>query len=277
MHKDILLGKETVYKASYDASLIFPISRVDNRKKLSMPEKKVNNDLPFFGYDVWTGYEVSWLNEKGKPEVAIVEFIIPCESENIVESKSFKLYLNSFNQTKLKGLDEAQARMQEDLSKGFGGDIQVRFYDVMAYPLNQKGVGENIDGLDIEVTEYSPNAALLNTLPEHISETLNSHLLKSNCPVTNQPDWATLVVEYSGSKIDREALLKYVISFRGHDDFHEHCVEQIFCDLLAAGEFDSLTVSARYTRRGGLDINPTRSLAAIKNTDESLIGRLARQ
>jgi len=277
MHKDILLGKETVYKASYDASLIFPISRVDNRKKLSMPEKKVNNDLPFFGYDVWTGYEVSWLNEKGKPEVAIVEFIVPCESENIVESKSFKLYLNSFNQTKLKGLDEAQARMQEDLSKGFGGDIQVRFYDVMAYPLNQKGVGENIDGLDIEVTEYTPNAALIKTLPERISEALNSHLLKSNCPVTNQPDWATLVVEYSGSKIDREALLKYVISFRGHDDFHEHCVEQIFCDLLAAGEFDSLTVSARYTRRGGLDINPTRSLAAIKNTDESLIGRLARQ
>jgi 7-cyano-7-deazaguanine reductase len=275
MHKDILLGKDTVYKATYDTSLIFPISRSENRKKLSMPVKKVNGGLPFYGCDIWTGYEVSWLNEKGKPEVAIAEFIIPCESENIVESKSFKLYLNSFNQTKLKGRKEAQLRMQEDLSKGFGADIQVILYDVMDYPLNQAGLGDNIDGLDIEVLEYSPNAALLKTLPEQVTETLNSHLLKSNCPVTNQPDWATLVIEYSGSKIDHEALLKYVISFRGHDDFHEHCVEQIFCDLLSVGEFDKLVVSARYTRRGGLDINPTRSLQA--GFDEALIGRLARQ
>lgn len=277
MHKDILLGKDTVYKATYDASLIFPISRSENRKKLNMPEQKVNGELPFYGCDVWTGYEVSWLNEKGKPEVAIVEFIIPCDSENIVESKSFKLYLNSFNQTKLKGRVEAQARMQEDLSKGFGGEITVKFYDVMGYPLNHAGVGENIDALDIEVLEYSPNAALLKTRPEKVTQTLNSHLLKSNCPVTNQPDWATLVVEYTGSKIDQEALLKYVISFRGHDDFHEHCVEQIFCDLLSAGEFDSLVVSARYTRRGGLDINPTRSLKALNDIGETLIGRLARQ
>ena len=275
MHKDILLGKETVYKASYDASLIFPISRSENRKKLSMPVKKVNADLPFYGCDIWTGYEVSWLNEKGKPEVAIAEFIIPCESENIVESKSFKLYLNSFNQTKVKGREEAQLRMQEDLSTGFGADIQVILYGVMDYPLNQAGLGDNIDGLDIEVLEYSPNAALLKTLPEEAAETLNSHLLKSNCPVTNQPDWATLVIEYSGSKIDHEALLKYVISFRGHDDFHEHCVEQIFCDLLSVGEFEKLVVSARYTRRGGLDINPTRSLQA--GFDKTLIGRLARQ
>lgn len=277
MHKDILLGKETVYKATYDASLIFPISRSENRKKLNMPEEGVNSGLPFYGYDVWTGYEVSWLNEKGKPEVAIVEFIVPCESGNIVESKSFKLYLNSFNQTKLKGKTEAQARMQTDLSEGFGGEISVKFYHVMEYPLNQVGVGENIDGLDIEVLEYSPNAALLKTLPEKTTETLNSHLLKSNCPVTNQPDWATLVVEYSGSKIDHEALLKYVISFRGHDDFHEHCVEQIFCDLMNAGEFDSLVVSARYTRRGGLDINPTRSLQYLDVVEKTLIGRLARQ
>lgn len=275
MHKDILLGKDTVYKATYDASLIFPISRSENREKLSMPVKKVNGGLPFYGCDTWTGYEVSWLNEKGKPEVAIAEFIIPCESENIVESKSFKLYLNSFNQTKLRGLEEAQLRMQEDLSKGFGADIQVILCGVMDYPLNQAGLGDNIDGLDIEVLEYSPNATLLKTLPEQVTETLNSHLLKSNCPVTNQPDWATLVIEYSGSKIDHEALLKYVISFRGHDDFHEHCVEQIFCDLLSVGEFEKLVVSARYTRRGGLDINPTRSLQV--GFDKSLIGRLARQ
>jgi 7-cyano-7-deazaguanine reductase len=275
MHKDILLGKETEYKSEYDASLIFPISRVQNREKLDMPNEKANGVLPFFGFDVWTGYEISWLNMKGKPQVFIAEFIIPVESKNIVESKSFKLYLNSFNQTKFESNDEALSLMVKDLSDGFGAEIKINFFNVLDFPIKQNKLGENIDHLDIEVTDYQPDARLISVDKVVVEETLNSHLLKSNCPVTNQPDWATIIIQYKGTKIKQEQLLKYIISYRGHDDFHEHCVEQIFCDLCNAGEFESLTVTARYTRRGGLDINPTRSLTKVNS--EALYGRLARQ
>ncbi len=275
MKDDLLLGKETHYKFEYDKSLIFPIGRDENRKKLNLPKKMVDHNLPFYGVDVWTGYEVSWLNEKGKPVVAIARFTIPVFSTNIVESKSFKLYLNSFNQTPFSNTAEVQQRLQRDLSEGFGADIQVELFAVLMFPLNQQNLGTNIDELDINANEYTPNGSLLSVSDNIVKETLHSHLLKSNCPVTSQPDWATLVVEYEGSEINQGALLKYVISYRGHDDFHEHCVEQIFCDLCAAGDFTQLTVSARYTRRGGLDINPTRSLGPIKTSN--LIGRLARQ
>jgi 7-cyano-7-deazaguanine reductase len=275
MHEDTLLGKKTDYISEYDPSLIFPISRAQNREKLSMPDSRVNNDLPFFGIDIWTGYEISWLNQKGKPQVFIAEFLIPAESKNIVESKSFKLYLNSFNQTKYSCKEVAHAAMVKDLSAGFGADIKIQLFEVMDYPLNQAHVGENIDHLDVEITDYKPNASLLAVTDTVVEETFSSHLLKSNCPVTNQPDWATLVIDYKGTQVDRAALLQYIISYRDHDDFHEHCAEQIFCDLCNVGKFESLTVSARYTRRGGLDINPTRSLQPINQ--KTLIGRLARQ
>ncbi len=275
MKDELLLGKETDYKFEYDKSLIFPIGRDENRKKLNLPKAIIDHNLPFYGVDIWTGYELSWLNVKGKPVVAIARFTIPAFSKNIVESKSFKLYLNSFNQTKFSNNSDVQKRLQDDLSEGFGADIHVELFSVAQFPLNQENLGTNIDELDIEVTEYKPNGALLSVGENIVKETLHSHLLKSNCPVTGQPDWATLVVEYEGLKIDQEALLKYLISYRAHDDFHEHCVEQIFCDLCAAGNFTQLTVSARYTRRGGLDINPTRSLTPVK--DSNLIGRLARQ
>ena len=274
--KELLLGKHTEYVFEYDKSLIFPISRAQNREKLTMPESRVNNDLPFFGYDVWTGYEVSWLNLKGKPQVAIVEFIIPAHSSHIVESKSFKLYLNSFNQTRLADRSELESRLLQDLSEGFGAPIEVRIYDVMNFPISQQSLGLGIDDLDIEVSNYSPNSDLLTCDgAENVEETLHSHLLKSNCPVTGQPDWATVVIRYEGSKIHHESLLQYIISYRNHDDFHEHCVEQIFCDLLSKGQFKQLSVTARYTRRGGLDINPTRSLTSVDSVDG--LGRLARQ
>ena len=274
--KELLLGKHTEYVFEYDKSLIFPIERAQNRAKLSMPEMKVNNDLPFFGIDVWTGYEVSWLNLKGKPQVAIVEFIIPAHSSHIVESKSFKLYLNSFNQTRLADRSELESRLVQDLSEGFGAPIEVRVFDVMNFPISGQNLGLGIDDLDIEVNNYSPNANLLVCeANEKTRETLHSHLLKSNCPVTGQPDWATVMISYEGSKINHESLLQYIISYRNHDDFHEHCVEQIFCDLLSKGQFKQLSVTARYTRRGGLDINPTRSLTPINPVDG--LGRLARQ
>jgi 7-cyano-7-deazaguanine reductase len=274
--KELLLGKHTEYVFEYDKSLIFPISRSQNRAKLSMPLTRVNGDLPFYGFDVWTGYEVSWLNLKGKPQVAIVEFTIPAQSSHIVESKSFKLYLNSFNQTRLSSQAELEQRLQQDLSEGFGATIQVRIFDVMNFPISGQDLGHCIDELDIEVSDYSPNPLLL-SLNEHqeVQETLHSHLLKSNCPVTGQPDWATVIIYYDGPQINREALLQYIISYRNHDDFHEHCVEQIFCDVLSKGDFKQLTVTARYTRRGGLDINPTRSLAPLDSANG--LGRLARQ
>lgn len=275
MHKDILLGKETEYKSEYDASLIFPISREQNREKLNQPEIKVNGSLPFFGLDIWTGFEISWLNPKGKPQVAIAEFRIPAESSHIVESKSFKLYLNSFNNSKFENGSEVAKLMEKDLSAGFGGPIEVEFYPVEDYPLFLGDLGENIDDLDVDADEYNPNSSLLALDEGNVTETLSSHLLKSNCPVTNQPDWATVIISYKGQKLNREALLKYIISYREHDDFHEHCAEQIFCDLQRLGGFEELTVSARYTRRGGLDINPTRSLHPIE--PNKLIGRLARQ
>jgi 7-cyano-7-deazaguanine reductase len=275
MHEDTLLGKQAEYKSEYDPSLIFPISRAQNREKLIMPENKVNNELPFFGIDIWTGFEISWLNQKCKPQVFIAEFLIPAESKNIVESKSFKLYLNSFNQTKFDTKEQAHSAMVKDLSKGFAADINIKLFDVMDYPLNQANLGDNIDHLDVDISDYKPNASLLTVSDKVVEETLNSHLLKSNCPVTNQPDWGTVVIDYKGTEVDRAALLKYIISYRDHDDFHEHCAEQIFCDLCNAGQFESLTVSARYTRRGGLDINPTRSLKPI--TNKALIGRLSRQ
>lgn len=274
--QDLLLGKETHYVFQYDASLIFPIPRKQNRAKLSLPEKNVNGNLPFFGFDVWTGYEVSWLNQKGKPMVVIAEFIIPVTASHIVESKSFKLYLNSFNQTKFNNANEVQSLLIRDLSLGFGADILVNFYPVNDFPISNAQIGSNIDELDIDVEQYEPDTSLLAVDKyNQTQECLNSHLLKSNCPVTGQPDWATVVIQYKGSQIHHESLLKYLISFRGHDDFHEHCVEQIFCDLYAAGEFTELSVSARYTRRGGLDINPTRSLTPI--AVQNLVGRTARQ
>jgi 7-cyano-7-deazaguanine reductase len=272
----LLLGKHTEYVFEYDKSLIFPISRAQNRAKLTMPDSKVNNDLPFYGFDVWTGYEVSWLNLKGKPQVAIVEFVIPAQSSHIVESKSFKLYLNSFNQTRLADPSELESRLVQDLSEGFGAPIEVRIFDVMSFPISQQSLGFGIDDLDIEVSNYSPNPGLLACeANQSAQETLHSHLLKSNCPVTGQPDWATVIISYEGSKINHESLLQYIISYRNHDDFHEHCVEQIFCDLLSKGQFKQLSVTARYTRRGGLDINPTRSLTPINPADG--LGRLARQ
>ena len=276
MHDDILLGKETQYVFHYDKSLIFPIARSGNRERLTMPNQRVSDDLPFYGQDVWTAFELSWLNMKGKPQVAIAEFIIPANSKSIVESKSFKLYLNSFNQTKLNGIEDLQNTLTQDLSEGFGAEITVKLFAVNDYPLGSSNIGKNIDDLDIEVIDYEPNAQLLAVEGDsRAEETINSHLLKSNCPVTGQPDWATVVVSYKGSKINHAAFLKYIISYRNHDDFHEHCVEQIFCDLQNIGEFEALTVTARYTRRGGLDINPTRSLKAVN--PNACIQRLARQ
>jgi len=251
------LGKTIAYIDQYDASLLFPIARQDKRDELGLTK-----DLPFHGVDIWNAYELSWLNEKGKPLVALAEFFIPASSEYLIESKSFKLYLNSFNQTKFSSVQQVQKLLENDLSGAVGESVKVT-----VVLLHQAGTSANIqtiqaqciDELDVEIKEYTTNADLLAVEDIEVQETLCSHLLKSNCLVTGQPDWGSVFIEYSGKKISHEGLLKYLISFRQHNEFHEQCVERIFVDLMQKCGCQKLTVYARYIRRGGLDINPFRS------------------
>lgn len=254
------LGQETTYASDYDPGLLFPIARAQTRATLGLKE---GEPLPFFGVDMWTGYEVSWLDEKGKPEVALARFRIPCDSPNLVESKSFKLYLNSYNQTAMPGSDAVREQLAADLSKATGGTVQVELERIQSavQPVHV-AQGENIDHLPVAIEHYHPAPQCLFVEEAVVEETLNSHLLKSNCPVTGQPDWATVEVSYRGPRIEREGLLRYIVSFREHQDFHEHCVERMFLDLRQRCQPERLSVYARYTRRGGLDINPYRSSEA---------------
>ena len=266
------LGQKTAYVSSYDPSLLFPIPRREARSALGL-----GANLPFYGFDIWTGYELSWLNLKGKPEVAVAEFLIPCDSPCIIESKSFKLYLNSFNQHKFASMDEVKDLIIKDLSACAGATIELRLNSVLDAVLQVEPVVEAtcVDDLDINIDAYHPDPGLLSAdTTTQVTEDLCSHLLKSNCPVTGQPDWASLFINYTGPKISHEALLRYVISFREHQDFHEHCVERIFLDLQARCKPETLSVYARYTRRGGLDINPFRS--TLKEA-RPRVGRLLRQ
>jgi 7-cyano-7-deazaguanine reductase len=252
------LGKPTTYQSEYDPSLLFPIARQSKRDELG-----ISGTLPFFGIDIWNAYEVSWLNLRGKPQVAIATITVPADSPNIVESKSLKLYLNSFNQTRLAGPEALLELLRADLSAGFGASIQVKLTMPDAFSTLQMGELEGLllDRLDIEIDEYAPNPSLLHANHEEamVEETFVSHLLKSNCLVTGQPDWGTVQIHYAGAQIDQEGLLKYLIGFRSHNEFHEQCVERIFMDILRQCRPQKLAVYARYTRRGGLDINPWRS------------------
>lgn len=253
------LGKTSAYIDHYDASLLFPIERQGKRDEIGIDSQP----LPFRGVDVWNAYELSWLNNRGKPLVAMGEIFIPAESPRLIESKSFKLYLNSFNQTRFDNVRAVAGVMERDLSSAAGAPVRVTLV-----PLNQMGhsadittlPGDCLDELDIEVEHYQTRAALLQAdTTRHAEEVLHSHLLKSNCLVTGQPDWGSVVIDYRGPRIDREALLKYLISFRQHNEFHEQCVERIFQDLSRQCGCQRLSVYARYVRRGGLDINPYRS------------------
>ncbi|CAB3703514.1 MULTISPECIES: NADPH-dependent 7-cyano-7-deazaguanine reductase QueF [Achromobacter] len=252
------LGQSVAYASQYDPSLLFPIARSHNRAALNLTA----GNLPFTGVDLWNAYELSWLDAKGKPRVAMATFSVPADSPNIIESKSFKLYLNSFNQTRLVNSAALRGRLERDLSAAAGAPVGLDFFLPQRFSELQMGEldGIYIDKLDIEIDTYEPAPELLRTRAgDVVEETLASRLLKSNCPVTGQPDWATVQIRYRGKPIDRESLLRYVVSFRQHAEFHEHCVERIFSDIMQACGPEQLTVYARYTRRGGLDINPWRS------------------
>ena len=271
--KSLKLGQKTEYASQYDHTLLQPVPRALNRDGLGITQNQ-----PFtIGADIWTAYEISWINEKGLPQVAIADIYLDYQSQNLIESKSFKLYLNSFNQSKFADFNSVQQTMQRDLSECAQGDVKVRLNSVAVY--NSQKIdhlqGDCIDEQNIEITSYEFNADWLKDCvsDEIVEEKLVSHLLKSNCLITNQPDWGTLHIHYVGKKIDHEKLLRYVVSFRQHNEFHEQCVERIFCDLMYYAKPEKLTVYARYTRRGGLDINPFRS--NFENLPENL--RLARQ
>ena len=271
--KSLKLGQKTEYASQYDRTLLQPVPRALNRDGLGITQNQ-----PFtIGADIWTAYEISWLNEKGLPQVAIADIYLDYQSQNLIESKSFKLYLNSFNQSKFADFNAVQQTMQRDLSECAQGDVKVRLNPVAVYDSQKIDhlQGDCIDEQDIEITSYEFNADWLKDCVsnEIVEEKLISHLLKSNCLITNQPDWGTLHIHYIGKKIDHEKLLRYVVSFRQHNEFHEQCVERIFCDLMHYAKPEKLTVYARYTRRGGLDINPFRS--NFENLPENL--RLARQ
>jgi 7-cyano-7-deazaguanine reductase len=258
------LGKSSAYVDQYDASLLFPIPRAVKREELGIQGAPI-----FFGADLWTAFELSWLNLKGKPQVAIAHIMVPAETTHIVESKSFKLYLNSFNATRFVDVQAVRDCMREDLDPALwhGGAIQSRCGVKIILPedFDKEPVHEldglNLDRMDIECTQYQPAPEWLTA--EHdeapVSETFVSHLLKSNCLVTGQPDWGSVQISYSGAQIDQAGLLQYIVSFRNHNEFHEQCVERIFMDIWTRCKPLKLSVYARYTRRGGLDINPWRT------------------
>ncbi|ASI67191.1 NADPH-dependent 7-cyano-7-deazaguanine reductase QueF [Diaphorobacter nitroreducens] len=258
------LGKASAYADQYDASLLFPIPRADKRAEIG-----IDGNAPFFGADLWTAFELSWLNLRGKPQVAIAHITVPCETPHIVESKSFKLYLNSFNNTRFASEAEVRACIRADVSEAVWrgaehpGTVGVTLLLPEAFdrePIHELD-GLLLDRLDVECTRYQPAPELLAAHHDEapVTETLVSHLLKSNCLVTGQPDWGSVQITYSGAQIDQAGLLQYLVSFRNHNEFHEQCVERIFMDIWTRCRPIKLAVYARYTRRGGLDINPLRT------------------
>ncbi|HAT32793.1 MAG TPA: NADPH-dependent 7-cyano-7-deazaguanine reductase QueF [Janthinobacterium sp.] len=268
------LGKSAAYRSDYAPELLFPIPRQGKRDELAL-----HGTLPFFGLDIWNAYELSWLNLRGKPQVAIARVTVPADSPNIVESKSFKLYLNSFNQTRLADPEALRALLTQDLSQGFGAPVQVALTLQEAFSEQKMGELEGLllDRLDVEITHYTPSPLMLTAALDEapVEEKLVSHLLKSNCLVTGQPDWGSVQIHYAGPQINQESLLKYLIGFREHNEFHEQCVERIFMDILRQCAPQRLAVYARYTRRGGLDINPWRSNFSTATPPSNL--RCARQ
>ena len=262
--EDSQLGKTSSYVDQYDVSLLFPIARAGKRAEIG-----VAGAPPFLGADLWSAYELSWLNLRGKPQVALAHFTVPCESANIIESKSLKLYLNSFNNSRFADVEAVRQRLRSDLSAAVwrGAEraatvgVTILLPDVFDRQPIYELDGLSLDRLDIDCSRYTPAPDLLSVLPDEapVTEVLVSNLLKSNCLVTGQPDWGAVQISYSGAPINQEGLLQYLVSFRNHNEFHEQCVERIFMDIWTRCRPIKLAVYARYTRRGGLDINPFRT------------------
>ena len=243
----------------YSPNLLQSIPRAEGRNRLG-----IAGALPFAGEDIWNAYELSWLDTGGKPMVATGEFRIPANSPNIIESKSLKFYLNSLNGARYESLETVRSTIAADLSQVCGAEAQVRLHASASagVPAQGEPIGRCIDTEELQVPAYDLDPELLEDSVDSrspVAETLHSNLLKTNCPVTGQPDWATVMIRYRGPRIRGGALLAYLVSYRNHAEFHEQCVERIFVDIERYCRPTALSVYARYLRRGGLDINPFRS------------------
>jgi 7-cyano-7-deazaguanine reductase len=267
------LGKAVEYREQYDASLLFAIDRARGREAIGAP-----SPLPFFGTDIWNAYELSWLNEKGKPQIAVAKLMVSADSPNIVESKSLKLYLGSFTHTRLESAEVVRDMIRRDLGALCGASVSVQM--TLPYEFgklqHEEMAGLSLDRLDLDIESYTPDPALLEANQDEapVDETLVSNLIKTNCPVTGQPDWGSVQIRYVGPPIDHASLLRYIVSFRSHTGFHEQCVEQMFMEISARCHPIKLAIYARYTRRGGLDINPFRTNFNLPLPDNA---RTARQ
>lgn len=252
------LGVPTTYPDAYDAALLFPVPRGPQRMEIGL-----TGTLPFTGADIWTAFELTWLDPHGKPQVAIANFVVPATSMAIVESKSVKLYLGGFAQTRFDGMAEVQTAIERDLAHATGGSVQVKLAAPADFlPARFADLeGDSLNDLPVAIQRYHLTPELLGTDGPVVEETLKTDLFRSLCPITFQPDFASVQIAYRGPAIDRAALLRYLVSYRCHPGFHEHCVERIFVDIMARCRCDSLSVYARFTRRGGVDINPFRTNA----------------
>ena len=258
------LGESSQYAEGYSPNRLFPMPRAEGRSAVGL-----SGALDCYGQDVWTGYEFSWLNERGRPEVAVLRLTVAAKSSHIVESKSMKLYLNGYAQTRFESTSKVRDRLVEDLSQAFSGAVVVDLVSLAEPSLGVSELtGECLDELDVEITDYQRNPDLLllaategakETIETQVTQVLTTHLFRSLCPVTAQPDWASVIVSYSGAAIDEAGLLKYLISYRQHQAFHETTVERIYADIWERCQPEKLAVSGRFLRRGGLDISPTRS------------------
>ena len=250
------LGRTTDYPDRYDAALLFPIARSDAREAIG-----IRGTLPFVGADLWTAYEISWLDLRGKPQLAVGEFRVPAESPAIVESKSLKLYLGSYAQEPVGNLESVASRIERDLARVCAAQVQVTLRPAAAFSALALAElpGESLDGLEVAARDAEPAPFVLTASGPAVEETLRTSLFRSNCPVTGQPDYADLMIRYRGPRIDRAALLRYLVSYRRHAAFHETCVERVFVDVAERCRATALTIYARFLRRGGIDINPFRS------------------
>lgn len=258
MNTDSPLGKPADYPDQYDADQLFPIARAEAREPLG-----IGPELPFFGVDIWTAWELTWLNANGVPQIAVADIHVPADSPRLVESKSLKLYLGSFAMSAFASADEVAERITNDLSSLLGTSITVRISSLDARSTDPL-IGTCIDAIDTQCTTYDVDPSSLRSDDNDIvEESLHSHLLRSLCPVTNQPDIASVFFTYRGPKIDYAGLLQYIVSFRNHNDFHEACVERMFVEIMDRCQPTSLTIYARFLRRGGIDINPYRSTESL--------------
>jgi 7-cyano-7-deazaguanine reductase len=264
------LGKPTRYADQYDAALLYTIARAPEREGLG-----IAHPLPFSGVDVWTAYELSWLNGRGKPEIALATFRIPVDSPNVVESKSVKLYVNSFSGTRFASATAVARTLRDDLSRACEQPVTVTLTHPHTFAQLRVGElpGQSIDDFDVEIGDYSPAPHFLVAAGASVDETLVSNLFKSNCPVTGQPDWGSVQIRYRGPRIDHVGLLRYIVSFRRHESFHEHCVERMFVEITERCRPERLSVHARFVRRGGIDINPFRSNWEAPPADNVRSGR----